>query len=1143
MNFKKLFLTSVLAVAAAWSQDTRGKIQGRVTDASDAVVVGAGVTLLNNNTGVSAKTQTGPNGQYLFDFIIPGTYTVTVENAGFNKFIQKNITVQARADVTIDARLQTGSTTESVTVEASAAAVQFNNSSMGLTIDTKMTNNLPIIHRNPFLLASLNPSVVVRSGGEQSPFHHWAASQLDVGGNTSTKNDIILDGSPSMTGQKSSYTPPMDAVSEVNLQQNAVDAEFGHSAGGVLSVSMKSGTNDLKGTVYYLGRNPIFNALADRTTGRKNLTRQHVWGSTVGLPIIKNKLFTFASYEAWRTIEPRAIQFTLPTDAERTGDFSRSLTPATLLAPNGTQRTIYDPWTTQVNNNVVSRTPFAGNIIPASRIDPTGKIIVGDLWKANNPGSGLTLLNNFQTSAGNNYRYWNFSDRVDYNVNDKLKIFGRFNIFRTLVELEDYTGGSPAFQVDGSLRHSRSFSGDAVYAINASTVFNIRGAYNSIVDSFGVPSATLKDQERLWPGNPWYKPYLGDLPDLYYPGINVNQGTTTNLGRGNYWFQEPNSYNVQAKMSKNSGKHYYKYGGEYRRENVNAFRPRFATFNSSAALTNATFNLPNLATSGDGWATLLLGALDGNSSAASIPLQRPRINMLGLFFHDDYKITQKLSLNIGLRYEYFGAMTDPENRISRYLDLTAPIPEFQGANAPRLPASATALRAAAPLYNGSWLFTDDKNRNSWNAPKGLFMPRLGMAYRVNDKTAIRAGFARYIIPSTLSDGLNILGSVPYPGFDAQTDAIAPIQGVPQQRISNPFPNGLVQVVGKTLGSYTGLGGTPTWYQQNFKPGVNDRINISVQRTLPGNILADITWFMNFGRDLPYNYDINQVDPRIGFQIQNAVNAGVPNPFFNVLPATKMPGTLRTQANVPVSQLLRPYPQYQSMVETVRSGSENRYRALQMQFQRPFVNGFNFVFGYNYNRERNLQFYDNVDNFTQNFTWLPAANARHRVTGAAIYEIPFGKGRKFMTAAPRAVDAILGGWATSGLMTYNTGLYLRFGGALVSGDPGVGSPEKGRWFNTDAFRPLPAFTRRTNPIQYDNVKGTNTFNADVTLNKMFPITERIRFEVRLEAYNVANAFFGADPATDPNNIATFGKILSQRNGFFGRQMQFTGRFYF
>jgi hypothetical protein len=1139
MKLRNVFLASalLLAVSTAWSQDTRGKIQGRVVDASDAVIVGAAVTLLNNDTGVSANAQTSPTGQYIFDFINPGTYSVTVENTGFNKFIQKNITIQARADVTVDARLQTGSTSESVTVEASAAAVQFNNSTMGLTIDTKMTNNLPIIHRNPFLLASLNPSVVVRSSNEQSPFHHWAASQLDVGGNTSTKNDIILDGSPSMTGQKSSYTPPMDAVSEVNLQQNAVDAEFGHSAGGVLSVSMKSGTNSLKGTVYYLGRNPALNALADRVTRRSNLTRQHVWGTTVGLPIIKNKLFTFASYEGWRTNEPQSVLFTLPTDAERTGDFSRSLNSAGALRP------IYDPWTTQVNGNVVTRTPFAGNVIPPSRIDPTGKIVVGDLWKANNPGNGPTALNNFAAGFANRFRYWNFSDRVDYNVNDKLKVFGRFNIFRTFTERDDYTGGSPAFQVDGSKRHARSFSGDAVYALNASTVFNIRGAYNTIVDSFGVPGAVLKDLERIWPGNAWYKPYLADLPDLYYPGINVTQGSQTTLGKGNYWFQEPKSFNIESKMSKNSGKHYYKFGGEYRRENVLAFRPRFATFNITGALTNATFNAPNLATSGDGWATLLLGAIDQNSNVASIPTQRPQSNMIGLFFHDDYKITQKLSLNLGLRYEYFGAMTDPENRLSRYLDLTKPIPEFQGANQPVLPASVTALRTAPPVYNGSWIFADDNNRNSWKAPKGLFMPRLGMAYRVNDKTAFRAGFARYIIPSTLSDGLNILGSVPYPGFDAQTDALALIQGVPQQRLSNPFPNGLVEVVGKSLGAYTGLGGTPTWYQQDFKPGVNDRINISLQRTLPGNILADITWFMNFGRDLPYNFDINQIDPRIGFQAGNAINASVPNPFYNVLPPTKMPGTLRTQANVAVNQLLRPYPQYQSMVETIRSGSENRYRALQMQFQRPFVNGFNFVIGYNYNRESNLGFYDNVDNFTESLTWLPASNARHRLTGAAIYELPFGKGRKFMSGAPRGVDMILGGWAASGLMTYNTGLYLRFGGALVSGDPGVDDPTKGRWFNVDAFKPLPAFTRRTNPIQYDNVKGTNTFNADVTLNKMFPINERLKFEVRLEAYNVANAFFGADPATDPNNATTFGKVLAQRTGFYGRQMQFTGRFYF
>jgi len=1139
MHLRNVLLAGsvLLAATTVWAQDTRGKIQGRVTDATDAVIVGAAVTLLNDNTGVSVNAQTNPNGQYLFDFVIAGNYTVTVEMAGFSKFIQKNILVQARADVTVDARLQTGSTRESVTVEASPVAVQFNTSTMGLTIDTKMTNNLPIIHRNPFLLASLNPSVVVRSTTEQSPFHHWAASQLDVGGNTSTKNDIILDGSPSMTGQKSSYTPPMDAVSEVNLQQNAVDAEFGHSAGGVLSVSMKSGTNELKGTVYYLGRNPALNALADRITRRSNLTRQHVWGGTVGLPIIKNKLFTFASYEGWRTIEPRAIQFTLPTTAERTGDFSRSLNTA------GGLRTIYNPWTTTVSGNVVTRTPYPGNIIPASQIDATGKAIVNDLWQPNGAGTGPTGLNNFLAGSGVGIRYWNFSDRVDYNVNDKLKVFGRFNTFRTFTELADYTGGSPALQVDGSKRHSKSFSGDAVYTLNASTVLNIRGAYNAIVDSFGVPSATIKDLERLWPGNKWYQPYLAQLPDLYYPGINVTQGSTTNLGRGNYWYQEPNSYNIESKMSRNAGKHYYKFGGEYRKENVNAARPRFATFNINGALTNATFNAPNLGTSGDGWATLLVGALDNNSNVASIPIQRPRVNMMGLFFHDDYKVSQKLTINLGIRYEYFGAMTDPENRFSRFLDLSNAIPEFQGANQPVLPAAATALRTSAPVYNGAWVFADDQNRNSWNPPRGLFMPRVGMAYRVNDNMSIRAGFARYIVPSTLSDGLNILGSVPLPGFDAQTDAIAPIQGVPQQRMSNPFPNGLVQVVGKSLGRYTNLGGATTWYQQNFSPGVNDRFNVSVQKTLPGKILADVTWFMNIGRDLPYSWDINQVDPRIGFAVQNAVNASVPNPFFNRLSAAQMPGTLRTQANVAVNQLLRPYPHYQGLVETLRSGGRNRYNALQMQFQRPFVNGFNFVIGYNYNRERNLEFYDNVDNYLQNFTWQPASNARHRLTGAAIYELPFGKGRKFMTSAPRGVDLVLGGWAASGLFTYNSGLYLRFGGAVVSGDPGVDSPTKDRWFNTDVIRPLPAFTRRANPLQFDSVKGPNTLNADVTLNKMFPITERVKFEMRLEAYNVANAFFGANPATDPNNAATFGRILSQRAGFFGRQMQFTGRLYF
>ena len=1125
------------------AQDSRAKVQGTITDASNAVIAGASVQLLNENTGIQVAATTNGSGQYLFDFVIPGTYSVTVELQGFRKYLQKAILVQARGDVTVNAALELGSTRDSVTVEAAPVAVQFNTSTMGLTLDTKMTNQLPIIHRNPFLLATLNPATVLRSSTEQSPFHHWAASQIDVGGNTSTKNDIIMDGSPSMTTQKSSYTPPMDAVSEVNLQQNAVDAEFGHSAGGVLSVSMKSGTNEYHGSVYYFGRNPALNATANSLNHTPNLTKQHTWGGVIGSPIKKNKIFNFFSYEGWRTINPQTVQSTLPTALERNGDFSKSILP-----DGKTLRQIWDPFSTTTAGSTVTRIPFPNNVIPQNRIDPTSKVVLGDLYQANNGGRDASNLNNFATDYANRIKYWNFSDRLDWNFSDKLKVFGRYNQFRTFTRTDDFTGGSPAWALDGSKRHARSFSGDAVYTLNSTTLLNFRGAYNGIVDSFGVPDKTLKESDlaRFWGNNTFYKPYLKDLPDIYYPGINVTQLTTTALGKGNYWYQEPNSFNVEAKMSKNMGRHFTKFGGEYRRENVNAARPRFTTFNFSPALTADTYLSPTTATKGNGWATFLLGALDNSSNIASIPIQHPRVNFEGIFFQDDFKVNSRLTLNLGIRYEYFSPMFDPDLRQSRYLDLTAPIPEFQGTKAPVIPAAANALRAAAPIYNGAWLFTDNNNPGSWKTQKNLIMPRIGMAYKLNNETAIRAGWARYIVPPTLTDGLNILGSVNLPGFDATTSVVAPLEGVPQGTLSNPFPGGLVPVTGKTFGAYTNLGGPATWYTQKFNATINDRFNISLQRQLPGKMLADVTFFMNLGNNAPYTWDYNQVDPRIAIKNTTATTASVANPFFNVLPIEKFPGQLRTQPSITVSELLRPYPQYGALTETLVGGLENRYKALQVQVQRPFTNGFNFVLGYNYNSEKNHEFYDNFDYYDAKPTYQPGRNPKQRLTAAAIYELPFGKGRKMLTNSNMLVDGVLGGWSVSGLYQINSGAFLRFGGMLATGDPALSTPTNGQWFDTTKFARLPAFTRRDNPLQYSDVKGPRYANTDLTLGKVFPIrkiSEKFKFEFKVEAYNLTNSFTGADPGTDVNTTSTFGKITAQRAGILGRQVQFSGKFSF
>lgn len=1118
------------------AQDVRARIRGSVVDNSRAVVVGAMVSLRNDETGVQATQATNEAGQYIFDFINPGTYTLTVELAGFKKFVQRNILAQSRGDLTVDAVMEVGQISEQVTVEAAPVSVQFNSSTMSLTLDTQMTNNLPIIHRNPFLLVNLNPAVVLRSTTEQSPFHHWAASQFEVGGNTNTRNDILLDGAPSMTSQKSSYTPSMDAVSEVNLQQNAVDAEFGHSAGGILSLNMKSGTNEFHGTAYYLGRNPAINAVADATNRRPNLTRNNIWGGTLGHPVLKNKLFNFVSYEAWRSQEPRNINMTVPTELERQGDFSQTINAL------GGLRQIFDPFSTTVTGSTISRLPFPGNRIPANRIDPTAARMLGSIWLPNGPGDNATRVNNFRTGFSERIRYWNFSDRADWNISDRWKVFGRYSQFNTYVTQDEYAPGSKAQQLTGSARHSISVVGDTVYTINPSTVFNIRGSYNAIVDSFDAEAAKISESDlaALWPSQ-YYRPYLDQLPDIYFPGLTVRAQSTSNFGRAGYWYQEPKTFNMQSKISKNAGRHYIKVGGEFRRQMVEAARPRFMNFDIRADHTADTFERPDLRQRGDAWASFLVGALDPNSNIASIPIQRPAVNFWGVFLHDDFKITPRLTLNLGLRWEYFGAMVDPEDRLSRFLDRSNPIPEFQGANAPALPASVRAIRGDAPQYNGAWVFTDSQNRNSWNPPANLFLPRIGLAYRVNNKTSLRVGWARYAVPSHLTDQLNILGSVPYPGFDAQTDGLPLLAGVPQSRLSDPFPGGLVPIRGKGFGRYTNLGQSSTWYNQNFRNGINERFNLSIQRELPWRIVADITAFVNVGYDHPYpaGFNLNAIDPRYDFQYGASLTQAVPNPFFNVLPLEKMPGQLRTQQNVQARQLLRPSPQYGDMFEILRPGQQNHYRALQLMFQRPFANGFNFVVGYNYNQERNTEWYDEVDRFTENLTWQPGRNPRHRMTVGSIYELPIGKGRRLLGNAPRIVDYIAGGWSLSGIFQYNSGEFLRFGGLQVTGDPRLENPSQSRWFNTSAFRVLQPFTRRTNPLQFSGLTGPGFNNLDLTLAKNYAITERVSFELRMEAYNATNSFMSANPVLDVN-APNFGSVVNQRAGFFGRQFQYSGR---
>jgi len=1132
-------LPIVVLVSGLFAQDYRARVQGVVSDSSGAVIPGAKVVLRNQNTGFEATRQAGATGHYLFDAVEPGRYTVSAESTGFARSAKSDVAVQTRADVTVDLALQPGQLTESVTVTTVSEEVrlQFNSSTRELTVDGKMLQELPVKARNPFTLALLDPAVVNRysTAFERNPFFMWSSSSIDVGGNTNRKNDLLLDGAPIQLNQKGSYAPPMDAVQEFSIQQNSVDAEFGHSAGGILSVSVKSGTNRIHGTAYYFGRNPALNAVTNSVTRQGNFVRNHIWGGTVGGPVRKNRLFNFTSYEGWRTKEPRSTLRTLPTDLERRGDFSQSQTIF------NTQRSIFDPWTSRLNvaNNTGSRTPFPGNVIPPSRIDPTAALFMRDIWSPNGAGDNITGINNFRTNYSWSLANWNFNNRTDWNISEKLRVFGRYSRLRTDLEQNSYVDSPAVTRDNDGIMNSRNLAGDLVYTHSARTIINVRGSFASLEDDYNAPNGAIGEAglAKYWPSNAWYQPYAEGMPAIYYPQLSIGNAT---FGRSSYWIQHPRSWNLSGKVSRIAGNHYLKYGGETRQNFADGRYPDLMSFTFGAGLTAETFIGADVRRSGDAYATFLLGTLDSGSYTRFIAPQSIHIGFLGAFFQDDWKITRRVTLNLGLRYEYSTPPVDSENRYSRFLDLTQPVPEIQQ-NPPNIPADILALRTAPPIYNGAWVFTDDKNRGVYQTQKLTLMPRIGTAIRVNDETAVQIGWARYVTPPNLAS--LTIERIAFPGFSVTTNTLATTEGRPQSVLSRPFGPGvnpLLPVQGKSLGRYTNLGAGASWDNQSFQPPTNERINFTIQRGLPGGFRADATYFFNYGHDLAYTRQLNLTDPRLSYTHKALLSQNVPNPFQNYLTPEKFPGAQRTPAVVSRASLLRPYPQYGGLGVTNTPGVSSVYQALQLRVQRVYKNGAGVLFSYNYNRERTTGFYNGDHEYDRQWSWIPSTNPRHRMNLSGTYDLPVGRGRAFGSGMPRAVDYVIGGWSASSILTFNSGGFLRFGGMDVTGDPRIPNPTPQRRFDTSVFRIQTPFTPRANPLQYEGLTGPFFWNWDSTLSKTLSLTEQWKLELRFEAYNTTNSFIWNDPALGVTS-AVFGRSTNQANR--GREFQYTMRLRF
>jgi hypothetical protein len=574
--------------------------------------------------------------------------------------------------------------------------------------------------------------------------------------------------------------------------------------------------------------------------------------------------------------------------------------------------------------------------------------------------------------------------------------------------------------------------------------------------------------------------------------------------------------------------------------------PNLMNFQFYPDQTASTYLSPNTAVSGDAHASFLLGLIDQRSTARGFPFQTQRSPFIGTFIHDDWKISRNVTLNLGLRHEWESAPYDDNDIYSRFLDLSAPNQAMQQ-NPAVIPGDLVAL--SRPTFNGAWVFTDSENRKPFVTQKNIFLPRIGVAVRVNDKTAVNVGFARYAVPVIVGQGntsANTLAACQWcPGFNQTSNPLPFVEGRPQAYLADPFPasNPLQLPIGKSLGANTNVGNTANWANQDYKQQINDRINFTIMREIPGQFKVDATWFMNIGRNVPHSRNINMADPNFGYTYKAQLSQNITNPFLNYLTQNEFPGDLRRPGTVTRGSLLRPYPHYGDLTVNNVSDWRARYQALQLRVQRSYAAGASVLFAYNYNQEREEWYFDNLAEYADREFWRPSNNARHRATIAGTYELPVGKGKQLGADMHPVLNGIFGGWIASGIYTYRSGEFLRFQNQMdFAGDPYIDNPGPGKWFNTDAFKVPTPFTPRTNPWQFDGITGPIMWNLDGTVSKTFPIAERYKLEFRLEAYNLTNSLMWANPNMTVGN-ALFGRSTTQAQGNRGREIQYTLRLQF
>lgn len=1171
----KLFTLARVLMLLGWLlpafAQNNASLNGLVTDSSGAGIPQAEITVVNQATNIVNKTTSSAVAEFRVLYLSIGTYTVTCEAPGFSKF-ERVVRLEAGQSAYLPVVMSIAGAQSTVTVSAEAPLLEATKADRQLVVNNEQVTATPITGRNAIMMAGLVPGATY-GGGSQRVFDNGGNAQWTINGGSTNHNTYQLDGAPDngfTNMNMAAYMPTSDVAEEVKVITNVYDAEYGQTGGGIVSFSLKSGTNDLHGSAYeFMKRTPMqANSFSNNAAGiarSPNNVNQYGFVATgpIWLPKLyngRNRSFFMVNLERYRDGIPQIVNSSVPAPEFLTGDFSK------LVDTQNRQIVIYDPATTaQDASGAWVRSAFPGNQIPSDRLSPVAQKILSHYaapTRSAAPGSNY--------SSGNYYGSPTYSDpyeslafKIDHNVSDRHRFFYR-HVNSTFCQ-HTYNGSNGTDLAPGEAvrflnRNNEADAFNWTSTLSPSAIFNFRASYNRFHQYYSVPENYGFDLSTLGFSATTIKQL--PMPDFF--GTYALSGYNTLGGNGSDNIS--NTYAVQPQLTVIRGSHTLKAGADIRFLQWTSFSPNTWGMSATASLTQSNY-LQSDALSGNSVASFLLG---GASASATYNAQ-PYVSIpyYGLYLQDDWRITRRLTLNLGLRNDIYVGPTERYNRMNAGFDSTATNPVSSLIDRTQF--------ASVPTLVGGLRFAgvNGVRRSPYATSAANLQPRAGAAYQVSSKLVIRGGWGRNFINPDYSSEVQTLG------FSGSTSYSSSLDGgmtITPGFFANPFPTGVNAPAGAGNGLSTYLGQGFSYAYSDFKPSHIDQFSAGAEILLPLSSVLDVSYVGSRSANLYSVYPSNQPSLSVRQRCNWAeggnptwCNTNVANPFQGLAAFTG--SSMNTATTLTNYQLAQPYPQFGTLNEVGRNDDRMWFNSAQVQWRtrmrKHLTANINYTFskqmmtGYNANYLTSGSDFLDVQNKTL-ARGVYEGDQTHRFRASLVYDLPFGKGQRFVNASGGLVNRLVGGWQVSPLFTWSSGVpWALPSNVFLVGDQHVSNIDwsaqtvvgmkrcVAQW-NTDGSIAMlasstaagcstynwliqPQYAPRAMQYLDSKLRLHTTPNLDLSIVKQTPITERLGLQFRVEAYNAANTQNSAGNSFSNSPTATTFGTLVRTSGAVGARV--------